>query len=199
MLPNISNENLLIGYMCQDVPIEGLITQLGGDPRSNPGAVLRELQRALESGAPGYVEGALFLACHFGLSRRWAGVLCQLLLADWHCQHENIASSLQDIRAPSSVESLYRAASVQHAYLSYDDSSPFAHKCVWALFDIGTPEAIEKLHLLSRSDREDIRDYARKRLDHLAMRPPGSPLEPYRLARDRNLREPIDEVTNKSV
>ena len=37
-------------------------------------------------------------------------------------------------------------------------------KCIWALGDIGTPEALNKLTTLSKSDNDVVRDNAIKQL-----------------------------------
>lgn len=138
--------------------------------------------------APGDVEHALILASHFGLSPSYAGILCALLGEDWHFKHEDIAGALQDLREPSAVGSLYEAALRKFGYLAYDDSTALARKCTWALHDIGTPEAIAKLRLLSECQSEVIRGYAAERLASLAARRPEDPAPSYRLARNRALR-----------
>jgi hypothetical protein len=104
---------------------------------------------------------------------------------DWHHRHEDIASALQDIRVPSTADCLYRAALRKHDYLAYNDSEALAVKCIWALHDIGTSEAGEKLKFLSQSPSTPIRETALERLSALATRRPGDPEPGYRRARDR--------------
>jgi hypothetical protein len=111
-----------------------------------------------------------------------------MLQEDWHTSHEDIASALQDIRDPSTVGALFEAALTRHQYLAFDDNYGLARKCIWALHDIGTDEARNKLQILSDSDIEPIRRYALKRLNDLAARRPGDPEPPYRRARDAQVR-----------
>lgn len=83
--------------------------------------------------------------------------LNELLLNSWHYKHEDIASLLQNAKSPTSIDALYKAIMTRFDYLNFDDSYALAVKCIWALRDIGTPEAIDKLTQLSKSDNEVIR------------------------------------------
>jgi hypothetical protein len=168
---------------------ESFIAQFGVNPRTTPDIVRTELERAFAERSPDDLECALVLAFVFGLSRKWAPLLCKLIEEDWHHSHEDIADALQDIRGPSTVDRLYRAALRKHDYLAYNDSKSLAVKCIWALHDIGTYEAVEKLKLLSQSALSaPIRERALKRLSELATRRPGDPEPAYRRARDANVR-----------
>ena len=164
------------------------IAQFGANPRTTPDVVRIELEQAFAEKSADSVEYALVLGSIFGLSRNWAPQLCRLMQEDWHHHHEDIASALQDIRVPSTVDCLYQAALRKHDYLAYNDSEALAIKCIWALHDIGTPEAVAKLKLLSQSASEAISKNALKRLSALATRRPGEPEPAYRRARDAGVR-----------
>jgi hypothetical protein len=180
----------LIFSLAQGVLSEdSFITQFGANPRATPDIVLAELEQASADRSADSVQCALVLAFRFGLSRKWAPVLCKLMEEDWHHSHEDIAEALQDIRVPSTVDYLYRAALRKHDYLAHNDSESLAVKCIWALHDIGTNEAVEKLKLLSQSASSSrIRERALKRLSELATRHPGDPERAYRRARDAGVR-----------
>ncbi|PHM35796.1 hypothetical protein Xmau_04455 [Xenorhabdus mauleonii] len=45
-------------------------------------------------------------------------------------------------------------------YLDFDNSYALAVKFIWGLSDIGTPETLEKLKIISESVNEVIRDNA---------------------------------------
>ena len=152
--------DLTAGRISQDQ----FIAQFGTDPRI-PGVARQELEQAYAQRRADDVEAALILANRFALSKELAPVLCNLLEADWHMRHEDIAKMLQAIQDPSTVDCLYRAALKKHAYLAYDNSAALARKCTWALYAVGTPEAFERLEALAQSDEEHIRGYAQKRLD----------------------------------
>ena len=63
------------------------------------------------------------------------------------------------------MEALYRTAFVEHEYRAYDEFFGLARRCTWALADIGTVEAYEKLELLAQCNNPMIAAYAQKRLD----------------------------------
>lgn len=137
------------------------------DLKLNTTFAVRELEDALIRKDAAQVECALLLTFHFGNQERHAAILCKLLLEDWHHQHENIASLLQDLKDPSSIECLYQTALTHFAYLDYDEAYALAVKCIWALGDINTDDAKGKLLLLAHSDNDIIRENA---LEQLQMR-----------------------------
>ena len=63
------------------------------------------------------------------------------------------------------MDILYSTAMRNFDYLDYDEDFGLARKCTWALADIGTPDAWQKLQNLARSQNEIIAGYAQKRLD----------------------------------
>ncbi len=121
----------------------------------------------------------------FGHSRKLTSVICTLLERDDHQGHEDLAETLQDLRDPISVDCLYDRALRPLPYLDYNDSAALRRKCVWALHDIGTPEAVAKLKLLAKDDI--VATDAMERLVSLDTHRIGDPIPPYRLARDSKL------------
>jgi len=92
--------------------------------------------------------------------------LCQLLEFDWHYDHEDIASLLQQIASPKSVDVLFKTATRKFEYLNYDDSKPLSRKCIWALADIGNAESRKALIELTKNQDAEIAGYAQKRIDN---------------------------------
>ena len=88
----------------------------------------------------------------------------ELLMCDWHEQHENLAMLLQRLKPKASVPYLYETALKIYDYLSFDINYALAVKCIWALGDIGSPEAREKLELLLSDNRETVRQNAKKQI-----------------------------------
>lgn len=60
-------------------------------------------------------------------------LLNEMLVSDWHHQHENIALLLEKACDASSTEYLYNAAIAQFEYLEFDENNALAVKCIWAL------------------------------------------------------------------
>ncbi len=68
-------------------------------------------------------------------------ILNDLLIEDWHEQHENIVTLLEDILSPSSVPFLKSAIEKKYNYLNWDTNKSFERKCIWTLGKIGTDQA----------------------------------------------------------
>lgn len=115
------------------------------------------------------VEVALYLIFVYELfSEMYLNLLNNLILCDWHEQHENIAMILQRIKSPQSVDYLYIAASKKYSYLEYDDNFALAVKCIWALGEINTDEAMKKLEILQMSENDIIKKNAIKQLQRIS-------------------------------
>jgi hypothetical protein len=125
-----------------------------------------ELLRAIEARDADAFEDAVTSAWRADLPGELAGDMAAALLMPWHERHEDLASALQEIRDPETVDALFEAASSRHAYLEYDELFGLARKCTWALADIGTPKAKACLLELARGSNTTIAGYAKKRLDH---------------------------------
>ena len=143
------------------------VERSGLDPVARPEVAESALREALVSQDADSVDGALLLASRFNLlTPDLAPLLATLLVLPWHRSHEDIASALQQLRAPATADALAQAALVKHDYLAYNDSHALARKCTWALADIGTPEARAHLESLARTDDIEIAAYARRRLEN---------------------------------
>lgn len=86
----------------------------------------------------------------------------KLLQYEWHSAHDSIVSSLQYFSNPNTIDILYQTALNEDVDIM--DYRPIARRCTWALADIGSQEAKDKLLLLSKCDNEEIRGYAQKRI-----------------------------------
>lgn len=98
---------------------------------------------------------------------RFVSLLNELIVLDWHRQHENIALLLDKACDASSIKALYDAAITPFEYLEFDDNYALAVKCIWALgkiFRKGHHHAKEKLELLAQSTNDIIRENAVKQL-----------------------------------
>ena len=124
-----------------------------------------QLLKAIANQDAAAFESGLVSAYDAGLPNDLADLLADALLMEWHTRHEDVASALQKLRDPRSVGALFEAALSRHGYLGYDEFFGLARKCTWALADIGTPEARERLQELASGQNATIAAYARKRLD----------------------------------
>ena len=86
----------------------------------------------------------------------------KLLKYDWHYMHDQIVSFFQSYSNHKTVDILYETALNEKIDLM--EYKPIARRCTWALADIGTDEAKEKLTQLANCGNELIEGFAQKRL-----------------------------------
>lgn len=124
-----------------------------------------QLRAAIEKQDSDVVESVLHLCYDKAGGADYVGLLDLLLLADWHMSHEDVAQELQRLRSPLAIPALRTTATRKFAYLEYNNSHALARKCTWALADIGTKEAKEKLLEIAACEDREVAGYAKKRLD----------------------------------
>jgi len=152
--------NLVIDLAVKRISEPEFLSQFSANPRRDIECVQRALHQALLRQENDDVECALLLGFHFGFGDGCKDVLRDVLMADWHTQHENVVLALQDLKDEEAVECLYQTALKRFAYRHYDESESLAVKCIWALKKLNTPPAIEKLRLLTKSENAVIRQNA---------------------------------------
>jgi hypothetical protein len=103
------------------------------------------LVRASQERDPAGVEFGLYLGHRFGVSEEYLDVLLGLACEPWHERHEDVIDALAKLKAPRSVEALYRTALTTFPYREYDEFNSLGTKCVRALGAIQTKEAIIQL------------------------------------------------------
>lgn len=123
------------------------------------------LTRAYIQKSANEVDEMIYLLFSFGvIDEKFVDLLDDLLICDWHWQHENIAMLLQKLKSTKSIDALFETSQKAFPYLSYDDSYALAVKCIWALGDIGTDLALEKLEVLTQSENPIIKKNAIKQV-----------------------------------
>ncbi len=158
---------LIIDLALKRISIDEFLKRYPVDPRVDAGHIDNLLRQASTQRDGKAVEAALILSSVFDIPVR-AALLGDLIAADWHEQHENLARLLQQAGDPSTVANLVVAAVARHPYLEFDDAFALARKCTWALADIGTVEARHALMRLTSNDNPTIAGYAQERLDRWA-------------------------------
>ena len=93
-------------------------------------------------------------------SEKFVDILCKLTKEEWHKKHEDIVFYLQQMELPSTIDCIYELATSNFEKYRWDDNFALVRKCCFALGDINTPKAKEKLELLLQSDEEMIRKHA---------------------------------------
>lgn len=106
------------------------------------------------------VSFGVLLMYHFGITKDFLEVLKILAEEPWHQTHEDIVFALGKLKDPSSIEILSRTAVAVHPYLDIDEAFALGTKSIYALEKIQTPEAIQKLGDLAKSENEILRKAA---------------------------------------
>jgi hypothetical protein len=158
-------KRVILEFFARRVDKAALNSALGFDIDRDPAAAFGLLEEAARLGDAGSVECAIFIAWGRTGDVDVVPTLIDLLRSTRHKRHEDVARWLQELRDPRAIEALYATALSKHEYLEYDDSHALARKCTWALADIGTVEAQERLRVLARSEDPEIAGYAQRRLD----------------------------------
>ena len=122
--------------------------------------------KATETNDMDLAEEALMNMYDNGAELEYTPYLNQLLGIKNHYRHEDIAQTLQSLKSESSVDILFKTATVKLEYLNYDNSEALARKCTWALADIGSKKAKEALEILSKNQDSVIANFATKRLNN---------------------------------
>lgn len=126
---------------------------------------LKMFEDAIQAKDSDMVEEALLLTMFLNyFSSNFSKKLCQLINADWHYKHEDIAMTLKEINDPSTVDCLFSAAQLNLKYLDYDDTFQFARKCIKAISEINTINSLTKLRILAKNKNIIIQEYAIKEL-----------------------------------
>ena len=160
-----------------------IVTTLGVDPRANAEYLPELLANAMRSRDAAGVEAGLGLLAAFEqLGRQRVPMLCELLVADWHHRHEDVARFLQELADPAAVPALRQAAELDLPYREYDEARALSRRCMWALSDIRNADAIAALESLSHSRNPVVRDLA---VYHLAKVRKGEPPSRVSHRRDR--------------
>ena len=127
--------------------------------------IFKALEYSLNAKDRSYLDHVFLLGfklSHFEFDGQFVDMLNALLIEEWHYKHEDIARLLQKLRSPKSVGSLYQAANTYYDYLEYNDCEALIVKCAYALGDINTKEAREKLRLMSESENKIIQGEGRR-------------------------------------
>ena len=152
----------------KEISREEFLTRFPLNLAVQPAYLVQLLRRAYQEQSAEDVDYALMIS-HLapGVPVGLTTVLGDLLVVDWHYMHENIVHWLQALQDPLSIEPLYQAALELpdlHCYGNYT----IAVQATYALHDIGTEKAKEKLTRLAESTIPAIRTAATYQLQRLS-------------------------------
>lgn len=157
-------KQLIIDLLGRVITLDNFFSESGMNAQNANGYILNILQNEYTGKDAEGVELALSLGFYVNsFSLSYIPILSDLIVADWHQRHEDIASIFQRLKAPESIDPVVKSMHLKFNYW-YDDGDAFIRKCSYVLGEIGTDYAIEKLKELSNSDNDIISKYCNHQL-----------------------------------
>jgi len=168
-------KKLVIDFALERVSEEEFLRNFPASPEQRQSLGLEMLRFAASEKDADAVECGTILGYRFGMTEDYVDALNALALEDWHRDHEDVVFALGKVKSPTSVEPLFLAAQKSHGYLEAsapddgDGHSELRSKCIHALGNIGTVEALARLEdLHARFDDPLLRAKIGRRYRHLA-------------------------------
>lgn len=162
---------LLITVMSGRLSRENFYRQFPVDIRKSKGYVISEVRNAMAKGDTEQLERAIFLIWLSGVDKDFVDILNELVINPNHRSHQVVAMAIQDVKSPSSVPFIKKALQSNFDYLQYtcSESGAIAKWFSWALYSIGTKEAIDLLKEYAKSEDDGIRKEMNYRLSKIKM------------------------------
>ena len=114
------------------------------------------------------MEVFIYLIFKFEIfDEKYINILHELLISNWHYQHENIVWILQKVSSFDSVKYLYDAIELNSPYLEDDENCAFKVKCVRAIYQIGREKSVFYLKKLCGHPNSIIREMAQRQIKKL--------------------------------
>lgn len=156
---NQLEKDLLDKWVLGNIEKEYLLSIFPVDIRNDTNFVISEVEKAIATAETEEIEYAITLIWLSDKKAQLINLLHTLLLNPNHYSHQAIAKSLQDLKNPASVPFIEKVLETNFDYLTYtgSDSDAIAKWFSWALYSIGTEEAIEVIGKYSHSEDEGIR------------------------------------------
>lgn len=164
------HKDLIFSFATEKVSEADFLRQFPAAPEDKVSLGPRVLLSALSQRDADAVEAGIILGSHFGMGSDYISVLERLLGEDWHREHEDIVFALGKLASPTSINAIYAAAQSHHPYLEdYDGGFQLRSKCIHALRNIGTVEALRRLgELFEKLQEPELRSKIIRRFQELA-------------------------------
>lgn len=157
--------NVFKGLLDKDYFFE----KIGLDVEDRSHYIISEIKSAIEKKDSDDLDYAITLLLWADDHSKFVDVLNELLLVSFHLHHQEITRILQDVKSPSSIPFIRKVLESNFEYLEYtcSESNAIAKWFSWALYCIGTEEAIDLMKEYANSKDEGIREEMLYRLDKI--------------------------------
>ncbi len=160
-------QEFILKLSTSEISQEDFLKKFGASRQEVPLLIERLLRESFKEADEDGIDCALLVGFVFGFGVRHIQILCELSDADGHHSHEDIVSALDELRTPRATDVFFRAIQARHKYLDFDDAHALAVKALYALSNLNTESAREKIRLATHSDVPRIAEQARERLREL--------------------------------
>ena len=150
----------------QEISFDLLLQQYPKGILDNENHIRDEVKNAIATKNRLEIEYAISLVFLSRMNEKLIDIYNELVLVKEHRNHQELVWKIQQLKDPSSVPFLQKALATGFDYLKYtcSDSDAIAKWFSHALFQIGTPEAIQVLKDFSLSEDEGISKEMKYRL-----------------------------------
>jgi hypothetical protein len=161
--------NLLLDVNSGQIRVDEFHKKFPVDIRKSKDYVVREIEAVIGSNDIEELDLTISLVRLSGTDKLFIDVLNRLLINPNHRSHQFVTKTLQDLKSPTSVPFIKHALESNFDYLTYtgSDSDAIAKWFSWALYEIGTRDAIDVMKLYAKSADEGIRKEMNYRLKRL--------------------------------
>jgi hypothetical protein len=163
----------ILDFELKKITKEELLSRLPFSIENKSIELRRNINEIINSKAVNDVEFGLTLLWLLEEDNEFTDLLHLLTLEPWHNRYEDIIHSLQRRKDPTSVPVIKTAIQQKYEYLeSYGTGTgQFISQCGYALFSIGTNDAVRVISDLSNSDNELIKREMKYQLKRLERHP----------------------------
>ncbi|XRE42170.1 hypothetical protein ACIVBQ_000374 [Tenacibaculum discolor] len=120
--------------------------------------VLKLLRKAIENKDNDKLTFCITVCFYDGTDNEYINVFEEIILAEWHEEHENIVDLVRSFKDDRFTESLKEIAVKEEIYRKYDDENESTlRKCVHALKAINSPKSNQIIKELIDSGNENVR------------------------------------------
>ena len=153
----------------QKITLTEFYNEFGLDLKENSDFIKNEINKAAEKNNSEELNLAIRLILFHSEESIFIDELNELLINPNHTSHQQITKTIQDIGNPSSIPFIRIALESEFDYLEYtcSESDVIAKWFSWALYKIGTDEAIELIKEYSESENDGIKSEMLYRLNKI--------------------------------
>ena len=172
---SISKQTIL-EYFGNKITVETLMKEIGINDNDFAVKLCKDLEKELKTQDCESLEFliyALMLWVEKGNNKNgftlkyFKNILNSLLVCEWHQQHDNIVTLIQELSDEDSLEYVFNAIHLKLPYLEWDENYSFQVKCIRTIRNIGGENAIYYLETLCEDANSVVREMSQKQLEKL--------------------------------